>query len=329
MKIAILAALLALAGGAAWADPAPLPVDIKASAPEKAAKLVKARLPQVIAAAKGELATAGLGLGAVKRIEVVASDRNSRYVGWKAGDGGVLRIALASFLDEKPDFTGRAMALAVGRRTPGSRLADPYLRRVRGKDLVGSVYDDIQNEPFFAALEKVLSMAEKLPAALRKPVEAIDSIHYAPHSRHFPKGGTVDAVAGYYNQALGEPGNRMVFVRRGVRWTSEMGLLLLMVHEGTHVLQHAEVERAVATGTMPDLVAAWKGNEKDERGISHRMRFECEATANEVKAAIALDAPPELVEESQYVQLCVDVKSLIVQWRDRRLRQGIERSKGG
>ncbi|MEO5337941.1 MAG: hypothetical protein H7841_13780 [Magnetospirillum sp. WYHS-4] len=329
MKVRLAGALLALLLGALPARAGSPEVWVAPNIPEKAANAVRRAVPLILDKARSRLEAMSQSLAPVKRIEVVpGSDRNGRYVGWKSGDEGILRIALASFLDDRPDFTGHALALAVAGRHGRLRPDDPYLRRLRGKTLVGSVYPDVKNEPFFAAMEKAFALAERLPPAQRKAFDAIDAIHYVPHSQHFLKGGTVDSVAGFYSQALGEPGNRMVFIRRGIQWTSEMGLLLLLVHEGTHVLQHGVIERAERNGGDADMVAAWHGREKDDRGIAKRMRFECEAVANEIHAAVALDAPPELIEESQYVKLCDNARVLLAQWRDRRLKEGIDKTRG-
>jgi hypothetical protein len=295
--------------------------------PAKTADAVRKRLSVVLGQAGKRLAAAGLDLKGIRRIEVVATDRYTRYVGWREGNGGAMRMALPSLADDSPDFTALAISLEVARRHTGDKQDDPYRRLVRGKFLVGSVYDDVDNGPFYAAAEKALALTEKLPPAQRRAIEIVDAIHYVPHSRHFPKSNVVDNVVGTYQQSLGEPGNRMIFIRRDIRWTSEVGLALLLVHEGTHALQHAAVEKAAASGTDPEMVDAWRGREKDEKGISKAMRFECEATINEIKAAIALDAPPELVERSQYLRICDEPRALLAQWRDRRLKQGLERER--
>lgn len=327
MKRLVTAALLAVLAVPARAEAPRIDLRLDSRIPAKLADAIRARMPLVLDLAGKRLAAADLDLKPVRRIEVVGSDLYTRYVGWKAGDGGVLRMALASFADDKPDFAALSVALEVARHKAGGKVDDPYRRLVRGKILYGSVYDDVKNDPFYAALDKALAMTERLPPAQRKVVETVDAIYYTPHSKHFVKGKSIDNIVAFYHRNLGEPGNRMIFVRQNVHWTSEMGLALLLVHEGTHAMQHAAVEKAQAAGTDPDLVAAWLGREKDEKGIAKAMRFECEATVNEIKAAIALDAPPELVERSQYLKICEEPRILLAQWRDRRLRQGLERER--
>ncbi len=315
------------------------------------------RLAAVLALARKELPLAALVLPETKRIEILPGGTNNRYADW--GDKGredrnVLHITASSFHDKTSGFLARTIAWAAARHAakhlPDMALEDPYVRRIGTMTLVGSVYPDVKNAPFFEAMARVLKMATQLPSDLRRVIETVDSVHYIPQSKHFIKSGPLDAVAGSYKSVLSSQGNRLIFVRRKMLWASNMGLLLLLLHEGTHVVQHETAIRYAADlqrleselKKIPEhaperaalkhkiaakrkYVATWIGNEKDARGISKRMRFECEATENEIRAARLLGASPKLIERSQYLALCGKARSMMIEWREKRLRQGLER----
>lgn len=324
---------------------------------KKVSVFVLKRVASILSHARKKLPLAALVLPELDRVEILSSDANTRYVGWRNGKKNILRLTASDFLDKKPDFLAKAIALSAARyaarRIPDLNLRDPYYRERNGKRLIGSVYPDIKNGAFFKAVDRVLAMAAKLPKDIRKYVDAVDAIHYSPHSKYFIKAGPVDAVAGFYNTRLSEDGNRMIFIRRKMMWNSDMGLLLLLVHEGTHVLQHATAAKYARSlrltklemsrlpkdaperdslrqkmRKMRNYIETWTGTGKDERGLAKRIRFECEATINEIKAAQALNAPPELIEDSQYLQYCDEPKAMMVKWRDRRLRDGMKKMNG-
>ena len=309
-------------------------------------------LPDVLRRAREASPLGALLLRGAGRIEILASRMRHRYVGWKTGKFPALRLSAEALLDGHPDILGRTIATALSRQTARElrdfRQIDPATRIAEGKRLVGSPYPDIDSEPFFTRLARVLEHAKALPPELLKLVEAIDAVHYVPESRYFSKHDGVDTVAAFYDARLGQEGNRMVFVRRDMKWTSDADLLLLLVHEGTHAAQHETVGHYRRTGIpeqqaamrlfpigsknrkilsrkirdMSDYVRAWTGGGV-VAGRSTRMRFECEATINEIHAAQAINAPPELVEDSQYLKLCEEARTLVVQWREKRLRKGL------
>ena len=57
-------------------------------------------------------------------------------------------------------------------------------------------------------------------------------------------------------------------------------------------------------------------------------RFECEATAQEIKAAQALGYQSSALTKSPYFKLCDDVQKMMVEWQDRSLREGLKRMGG-
>ena len=259
-------------------------------------------VPNLFEIVRKGLKTGGLYLSVIDRIEIKMGDRYDRFVGWKRGKKDVLVISTGNFLEQNASFAATAILQAVLRRVyvkmPKSYFLDHFSKTTEKKLLVGSVYPDIDNQLFFTLLAKTLKHAKKLPKDLAKNITAIDEIRYMPQSKHFHKFGTVDAAAAYYDAGLKDMENRIIMIRRDLRWSSEVGLLLTLVHEGTHILQDARGDLS-----------------KDPQNI----RFECEATENQIKAAQALDAPPSLVENAQYLQVCEKAQIMVNRWKDKRL----------
>lgn len=317
------------------------------------------RAELVIRTARQHSTLGALFLPSVRVYEILPRDkydRYDRYVGWKPGEAGsALQLTFSNLLDRSPAFAATAIMLEAARdvygRLPDSRFADPYLWIYRGKKVHLSVYPDVDNKPFVEAVKKALDLMETVPAELRRPLEFIDEIRYNPQSKHMTKGGTTDAAVGYYNDALSVDGRRIVFVRRDMKWSSNADLFLTLVHEGTHALQHATAERydrelpgkraalagkAGAGGAdalkreiaeMEGYADLWfrrgAGTEPKKRVV----KFECEATVVEIKAAIAFGLDPSAVESSSYISVCDDAKTMLVGWKDERLRKGLSRAK--
>lgn len=325
-------------------------VAVDPDVPERALALIRHRLPQAMVYAAKYVPLAHRYLPAVDRIEVLSSDLFDRYVGARVdADRLVVEMTGANILDDKPAFLVWALTIAAARglydRLDDSVFADPYRRTIGGRKVYGSVYPDIDNAPFFAAVEKALAFAEDLPERVEPAFAIIDEIHYTPRSERHHAAGTVDVVVGYYDRRLGIEGRRRVFIRRDMRWSSPADLLLTLVHEGTHALQDQRAERyrqelASSNAALSALEQAghdpardaktlqaeidskrdysrrWFEGTKTESGHVQDIAFECEALANEIRAARAIDAPLSLIESSQYLKLCENAQRLYVRWKN-------------
>jgi hypothetical protein len=321
--------------------------------PDEVAELVFNKMRQVLATAGGTHPLAPLVLPAIDAFVIVPSDRYDRYVGWwTGGPGNVLLLSRGNFFDDRLTFVGRMIFLEAARwvfaNTPGSRFIDPLVATHKNKKLYGTVYPDIDNELFYKNLKQALQMAEKLPPELGKYVEIIDEIRYIPPSKHFAKGGTLDATIAYYNKVLSSEGRRIIFIRREMRWSSPLDVLINLVHEGTHAVQDQKAERFEAA--LPGLrealrridangkgrtskakalqrqikeksgyVRRWKKPKISDHGISETIPFECQAVVNEIRTARAVEAPPSSLPASGYLALCDDAKTLLVRWKDESL----------
>ncbi len=202
-------------------------------------------------------------------------------------------------------------------------------------------------------MKKVFQISEKLPGEINKYIDIIDEVRYTPISKKFHKFGTIDVAAAYYNRNLSSEGNRIIFVRRNLKWGSAFDLLLTLVHEGVHAHQHRTVERyeqalpkkrktlkqLAVTGRaktkkgrslraeidrMNDYVERWFRPGVSENGLSQVFDFECEATMVELKTARTLDAPPEAVN-SGYIDQCDDAEVFLARWKDARLKRDLRR----
>lgn len=307
----------------------------------------------VIRTARQHSTLGALFLPSVRVFEILPGDKYDRYVGWKPGEAGsTLQLTIANLLDRSPAFAATALMLEAARdvygRLPDSRFADPYLWIYRGKKVHQSVYPDVDNKVFVEAVKKALDLMETVPAELRRPLEFIDEIRYNPQSKHMTKSGTTDAAVGYYNDALSVEGRRIVFVRRDMKWSSNADLFLTLVHEGTHALQHATAERhdrelpgkrAALThkvggggadalrreiAEMEEYADLWFRRVAGAEPKKRVVKFECEATVVEIKAAIAFGLDPSAVESSSYMSVCDDAKTMLVGWKDERLRKGLK-----
>lgn len=319
--------------------------------PRKVATFVLTRIGKVLARAYAKDDVAAGYLKNLDKVEVAASSTGNRFVGWRRGKGEVMLVSVGSFLDKKAGFLVDSIVRAAREKVSKE---NPLVERVGNLRLEGSPYPDVDNRPFFRDMKRVMEMSKKLPKRLRRYVDALDAIHYVPRSKHFAKTGPGDPAIALYNTRLSEEGARRIFVHRDMKWNSEVGVLLLLVHEGTHAVQHATAGRyekdlpaqqaalkKLPAGTpergdlkqridrMKGYLSTWNGNKKDKRGISKRMRFECEATVNEIKAAKALGVSPDLVDDSLYIQHCDKAGALIAQWRDQRLKEGLRKANGG
>lgn len=339
----------------------PSVVQVDTRFPDKTAAAIVARFRQVVDEARRLSPAATLYLSSIKAYHVIPGDKYDRYVGWKVGkQGSELEMTAGNMLDKSSTFLATAIVQEASRelyrQIPGATLNDPYQHTYKGKRIVGSVYPDVNNRPFFEAVLLALETAERLPPDVRRHVEIIDEIRYNPQSEHMAKGGLLDPGIGYYDRRLSAEGRRIIFIRRDMKWSFAADVLLTIVHEGTHATQHRTAERLARelpgkqaalraldkngpgktkdAGTLRrDIVAAeeylrlWsrQGGTEEERRASLK-RIECEATIQEIKTAQALDYEPSVITKSPYFQFCDDVQKMMVEWKDRRLREGLKKS---
>ncbi len=325
--------------------------------PDKVVEPIFKKMRQILANAGKIHTLAPLFLPAIDVFVIVPSDRNDRYVGWwSEGPGNVLLLSLGNFLDDRSVFLGRMVFLEAVRwvfaNAPESRFTDPLVTTHKNKKIYGTVYPDIDNALFYKTLKQALQMAEKLPAELGKYVEIIDEIRYIPPSKHFAKGGTLDATIAYYNKVLSSEGRRIIFIRRDMRWSSALDLLINLVHEGTHAVQDQKAERIEAAlpglkkalrqidGNAPKATALrrqieeqsgyvrrWKNPKISDHGVSETIPFEYEAVIDEIQTARAVAAPPSSLPKSGYLALCNEAKTLLVRWQDERLLSKTKRKR--
>ena len=298
-------------------------------------RIPKKMAPNVLKAmfqALDNIATAPQGpvlLSLLEELEVRMTNRYNRYVGWqKRGNRNVLVVSASFMLDDSPQFVVQAIAQELVRKSyemmPGKELADPYVRVIKGKKLVGSIYPDVKNKKFFRTVKRSLEMAESLPESLRKNLNAVDEIRYNPASKHFTKNGGIDGTVAYFNRTLSSEDNRLIFIRRKMLWSSPLDTLLSLTHEGNHALQHRTAmnyQRDIARGKGSDAKVNYL-NTWNYRGPRNKAaaqfvkKFECEATMAEIAVARHYDASPATIEGSQYLKVCDDAQRQLIAWKN-------------
>ena len=329
--------------------------------PDEAAKAILERFRAAFGLALRMSVSAALYLSPIKTYHIIPGDKYDRYVGWKAGARGRdLEMTVGNVLDKSPSFLAAAILQEATReayrRIPGARLNDPYQRTFKGKRIVGSVYPDVNNQPFFNAVLQALEIAEQLPPDVRRHVDIIDEIRYNPISEQMTQGGVVDPGIGYYDRRLSAEGRRVIFFRRDMKWSYPADVLLTIVHEGTHATQHRDAERlmrelpekharlqaigadgetggaetealrrAIADGETYLRLWQRKSGSEAENSASVK-RFECEATVQEIKTAQVLGYQSTAITKSPYFKLCDDVQKMMAEWKDRALREGLKRA---
>ncbi|MEK7245580.1 MAG: hypothetical protein AAB223_06140 [Pseudomonadota bacterium] len=329
--------------------------------PDETAKEILERFRVTLGMALRMSASARLFLASIKTYRIIPGDKYDRYVGWKAdARGRDLDLTVGNMLDKSPSFLSAAILQEATReayrRIPGARLNDPYQRTFKDKRIVGSVYPDVDNQPFFDAVLQALEIAERLPPDVRRHVDIIDEIRYNPISEQMTQGGVVDPGIGYYDRRLSAEGRRVVFFRRDMKWSFPADVLLTIVHEGTHATQHRDAERlmrelpekkarlqaigggvqaggteagalrrAIADGEATLRLWERKSGTEAENSASVK-RFECEATVQEIKAAQALGYQSTAITKSPYFKLCDDVQKMMAEWKNRALREGLKRA---
>lgn len=336
-----------------------LEIGVETSLASDGAAVVFKRMPGILDRAVRFQPLGQAYLPLVDRLRVFGGDRYDRYIGESRRDSGlVLMFSSGNLLDRGPALVGMALAVESARvvlaRLPEVRMQDPLMREIAGKRVYGSPYPDVDNEVLFRSLERSLARAPKLPEDLRAAVAIVDEIRYNPPSREFKRDGTMDVAAAYYDKALSTEGDRIIFVRRDMRWSSDVDLFLTLLHEGVHALQdqraqqyrqavpgmEAERDRLLADASVsPDRAAAldkeiakardyakrWFEGKPSGNGPVTDIAFECEALSMEIRAARAIDAPTSAVEDSQYLNVCDDARVLLVRWKDSRLLGGARR----
>lgn len=329
--------------------------------PDETAKEILERFRVTLGMALRMSASARLFLAPIKTYHIIPGDKYDRYVGWKSdARGRDLEMTVGNVLDKSPTFLATSIlqeaTREVYRRIPGARLNDPYHRTFKGKRIVGSIYPDINNQPFFDSVLQALEISEQLPPDVRRHVDIIDEIRYNPISEQMAQGGGVDPGIGYYDRRLSAEGRRVVFFRRDMKWSYPADVLLTIVHEGTHATQHRDAERlmrelpqkharlqaigadggasgaeagalrrAIADGETYLRLWERKSGSEAENSASVK-RFECEATVQEIKTAQALGYQSTAITKSPYFKLCDDVQKMMVEWKDRALREGLKRA---
>lgn len=351
----------------AWVDAQTLRIGIgvvrvHSSFNEAVRQQVRERFPKVIGAALNRFPPARLYFQEIAAYDVVPGDLYDRYLGWKTErTGKELQLTIGSLLDDTPEFAAHALMLEaareVYRQMPAAQLYDPFLRRHKGKRLVGSSYPDIDNQAFFDLVTKALDMAEQLPAETRRHVEIIDEVRYNPQSKRMTQTGPADSMLGYYDRRVSREGHRVIFIRRDMKWSFLGDVLLTLVHEGTHASQDQRalrleealprkkgeleaLERAGQGGSSQaaalrkdlqeatEYLTLWhRRGPNTEQEQQKRIRFECEATMQEIATGQSVGLEPRAVEQTPYFKLCDDAKRAMVRWKDDRMREGLKKSK--
>ena len=294
--------------------------------------------------------SARLYLGMIDEIEIYQGSRYHRYLGWQQNSKrNILRFASSNLDDIQLDFMAKALIVEAKRRAfahmSDADFIDPHMRRFNGIYFFGSAYPDINNERYFNLMRQAFVMIKYLPKDIRAYVEAIDEVHYNPHSKHFVKYGIADSSGAYYNKFLSSDALSMIFVRRDALYSSPLFFVRILVHEGTHAVQDRRAKRYLSeiSKLKRDLTNLKKNgreaslqyhNSKKDidvrleyaqrwfRGIENQdgqwiqdINFECEATINEIKALMALNASPRAMDDSGYVNVCPSAKRAIDRWK--------------
>lgn len=314
----------------------------------------KPQFAKIIGHAQSTVPGAELFLRVIDGVEFYGAERYHRFLDWKRdGKKNILRFAVSNFRDQKPDFLAQALVTAAKRRAysklKNTEFEDPLIRWNGKIRLVGAIYPDIKNEQFFKTINKALEMGARLPPELRRYINIVDEMRYNPPSKHFIRGGTLDASAGYYNKFLSSKENRIIFFRRKVLFSSPIFFLRTIIHEGTHAAQDEQAdayrhEIPRDDRKLKQLVSAGRGDSQEAlklkqvlkaknhylerwyRGVKkpqgwiQDIRFECEATINEIKALQALGGAPDMMRDSGYVRVCPDAQRMLVRWRDQRFK---------
>ena len=317
-------------------------------APNLAARLIEPaylKLRSVLGNARHNLGAAAWALDFVGSWDIFYSDRYDRYAGTAPGSDR-MRLTVSVFLDKQPEHAERILAMGAARMAfahfEGASIDDRHVRIIEGKRVYGSLYSDIDNGRFYKAMGNALRLARGLPADVRRYIAVVDEIHYNPPSKYFKRGGAIDAALAYYNRRISGPGQRIISIRRDIKWGSDLDMMLHVVHEGVHALQDDRAERAQAAvadgqkrlaGLPPasaeaEALTAEIAAEQDHAGrwfngvgapgARHMqdIRFECEALIAEIKAARAVQAPNTSLDRSQYLGTCPEAQRLVVTWKD-------------
>ena len=294
--------------------------------------------------------SARLYLGMIDEIEIYQGSRYHRYLGWQQNSKrNILRFASSNLDDIQLEFMAKALIVEAKRRAftlmSGADFIDPHMRRFNGIYFFGSAYPDINNERYFNLMRQAFVMIKHLPEDIRAYVEAIDEVHYNPHSKYFVKYGVADSSGAYYNKFLSSDALSMIFVRRDALYSSPLFFVRILVHEGTHAVQDRRAKRYLIeiSKIKQDLINLKKNGRKTSlqhnnlkkeidvrldyarrwfRGIEKQngqwiqdINFECEATINEIKALKALNASPRAMEDSGYLNVCPSAKRMIDRWK--------------
>lgn len=300
-------------------------------------------LPDIIQAALDQDPSARIYLSIIETFEFHTGGQYHRYVGWHPTQKGTMRIATNVSMDDSPVHAARAVLLQAKRRMferlPDSPFADPLMRVMNGKKVFGSVYPDVNNGTYFRLMRQAFDMVEKLPREVRLFVDIVDEIHYGPISKHYKPEGTIDAQGAYYNKALSAEGNRIIFARRDMLYSSPLYLVQTLVHEGAHAAQDqkayralVEIEKLKAQQRKSDQREAkdieakiqglidypkrWYQGLETATGRIQDMAFECEATEVEIAAVKAIGGLPDVMEASGYIKLCPEAQRKLVQWQE-------------
>jgi hypothetical protein len=320
----------------------------------KNSRLIDKNLSRVLKIASGRNMANNLYLSIIDQFDFYNGSRYDRYVGWKRINKlkdeslNAVRLSVSNFYDIKPDYFAKALLFIAKRRVfnnlPKSTLLDPFMRRIKGKRVFGSLYPDIRNRDYFKMMRQAFTMAEQLPKALRRYINIIDEVHYNPTSKYYRRSGTIDAKGAFYIKSLSSEENRIMFVRRKVLFSSPLFFLQTFIHEGTHAVQDQKAFRNLqevrltkrtisqlqSTGANPKRISdlqrknqvklnfanRWYRGVKTQGGRVQDISFECKATENEIKAVKIIGALPDAMKGSGYLKLCPEAQRQIIQWQD-------------
>ncbi len=317
-------------------------------------RLIDKNLSLILKIASGKNMANNLYLSIIDQFDFYNGSRYDRYVGWKPMNKlkdenlNVVRLSVSNFYDIKPDYFAKALLFITKRRVfnnlRNSSLLDPFMRRIKGKKVFGSIYPDVRNGDFFRMMGQAFTMTEQLPKSLKRYINIIDEVHYNPTSKYYRRSGTIDAKGAFYIKSLSSEENRIMFVRRKVLFSSPLFFLQTFVHEGTHAVQDQKafknleevrlirkiISQLQSTGTNPkkisdlqrknqvklDYANRWYRGVKTKGGRVQDISFECKATENEIKAVKIVNALPDIMKGSGYLKLCPEAQRQMIQWRD-------------
>lgn len=215
--------------------------------------------------------------------------------------------------EEKPPVAAGESSVKTGSQDRASGMGTRPQRTYKNVTLVGSGYEDINDEEFFSMLSKAIDIVGEMPQPARADAELVGEVVYDPPSK--TKLGkdkadprTVSADSFFVDSKRAKPG--IVRIVTNLRFRSALDVAVYNLHKNGRAtrlsIEAKALEKELAAGSLSapkvaakrERLALLRGGVVEKQSNPNAFnKLLCEQLTEEFQILKVLDAPPNMQNE--------------------------------